>query len=193
MLHMRSFIAHPVNGFPLNFPDINNKPPMQKQPLTASQEDYLVAVYLICKEKQVARAKDIAKRLNVRASSVTNALRVLSSLGLINYAPYDLITITEPGLMAANEVVGRHEALNTFFVTVLGVEPAEAEQAACKMEHSIPKFIVDRLIQYAQYVKECSQSDVTWQSGFGYYCANNCMAEQCERPRLPGKQLPEKK
>lgn len=168
-------------------------PPMQKQTLTASQEDYLVAVHLICKEKQVARAKDIAKRLDVRASSVTNALRVLSSLGLINYAPYDLITMTEPGLKAANEVVGRHEALNTFFVTVLGVEPAEAEQAACKMEHTIPKSIVDRLIQYAQYVKKCSPREVTWQSGFGYYCANNCNAEQCERPQLPGKQPPELK
>lgn len=166
---------------------------MQKQPLTASQEDYLVAVYLICKEKQVARAKDIAKRLDVRASSVTNALRVLSSLGLINYAPYDLITMTEPGLKAAKEVVGRHKALNTFFVTVLGVDPTEAEQAACKMEHSIPKSIVDRLIQYAQYVKDCSRSDVTWKSGFGYYCANNCSVEQCERPQLAGKKPRKKK
>ncbi len=60
---------------------------MQKQSLTASQEDYLVAVYLICKKKQVARARDIAIRLDIRTSSVTNALRVLSSPGLINYTP----------------------------------------------------------------------------------------------------------
>jgi DtxR family transcriptional regulator, Mn-dependent transcriptional regulator len=156
---------------------------MKNERLTASQEDYLVAVYHICREKQVARAKDIAKRLDVRASSVTNALRVLSSLGLINYAPYDLITLTESGLTAAQEVVGRHEALNTFFITVLGVDPAEAQQAACKMEHTIPKSIVDRLIQYAQYVRDCSRSDVTWESGFGYYCTTNCPSAKCERPQ----------
>ncbi|MBM9535805.1 metal-dependent transcriptional regulator [Desulfobulbus alkaliphilus] len=166
---------------------------MLKQPLTASQEDYLVAVYLICKEKQVARAKDIARRLGVRASSVTNALRVLSSLDLINYAPYDLVTMTDTGLKAAKEVVGRHEALNNFFVTVLGVDQAEAEQAACKMEHSIPKSIVDRLIQYAQYVQDCPRSDVTWKSGFGYYCTSNCGAKQCERPQSPKKKPGRKK
>jgi Mn-dependent transcriptional regulator len=89
--------------------------------LSASQEDYLEAVYHIASEKKVARAKDIAKRLDVRASSVTNALRVLSSLGLINYAPYDLITLTDAGLTAAREIVGRHEALANFLVIVLGV------------------------------------------------------------------------
>jgi DtxR family Mn-dependent transcriptional regulator len=166
---------------------------MKKERLTASQEDYLVAVYHICREKQVARAKDIAKRLDVRASSVTNALRVLSSLGLINYAPYDLVTLTEPGLTAAQEVVDRHEALNTFFITVLGVDPAEAQQAACKMEHTIPKSIVDRLIQYAQYVRDCPRSDVTWEARFGYYCTTNCSAPpQCERPQAAKKKAPKK-
>ena len=166
---------------------------MKKERLTASQEDYLVAVYHICRENQVARAKNIAKRLDVRASSVTNALRVLSSLGLINYAPYDLITLTEFGVTAAQEVVDRHEALNTFLITVLGVDPAEAQQAACKMEHTIPKSIVDRLIQYSQYVRDCPRSDVTWEAEFGYYCTTNCSApSQCDRPHPAQKKAPKK-
>jgi len=154
------------------------KPHLQ---LSASQEDYLEAVYHIAKEKKVARAKDIAKRLDVRASSVTNALRILSSLGLINYAPYDLITLTEAGLNAAQEIVGRHEALSTFLVTVLGVDAVEADQAACKMEHSVPKSIVNRLIQYADYIAHCPRGGITWDSGFGYYCATGCAPGPCER------------
>ena len=47
---------------------------MKKQEtLTASQEDYLEAIFHIAAEKQAARAKDIAKKLNVKASSVTGA------------------------------------------------------------------------------------------------------------------------
>ncbi|MCI5132482.1 MAG: metal-dependent transcriptional regulator, partial [Candidatus Electrothrix sp. EH2] len=45
--------------------------------LTASQEDYLEAIYNIVDDKMAARAKDIAEYLAVRASSVTGALRTL--------------------------------------------------------------------------------------------------------------------
>ena len=157
----------------------------EKNRLSASQEDYLEAVYHIAREKKVARAKDIAKRLDVRASSVTNALRVLSSLGLINYAPYDLITLTEVGLVQAQEIVARHEALANFMVTVLGVDATEADQAACKMEHSVPKIIVDRFIQYADYIAHCPRGGITWDSGFGYYCKTGCEQEHCERLHPP--------
>ena len=52
---------------------------MDSAHLTPSQEDYLEAVYRISEEKKAARAKDIADRLNVRASSVTAALRTLAA------------------------------------------------------------------------------------------------------------------
>ena len=155
----------------------------KKKQLSASQEDYLEAVYHIAREKKVARAKDIAKRLNVRASSVTNALRTLSSLGLINYAPYDLITLTEAGLVQAEDIVARHEALANFMVQVLGVDADEADEAACKMEHSVPKSIVNRLIQYADYITHCPRGGITWESGFGYYCTTGCTPGGCERNR----------
>lgn len=147
---------------------------MIEHQLTASQEDYLEAVYHIVEEKRAARGKDIARRLNVKASSVTTALRLLSSYGLINYSPYDLVTLTDDGLEVAREIVSRHEALSNFLVSVLGVDTEEAEQAACKMEHAVPREIVDRLILYADYVKKCPRGGVNWNSGFGYYCHNDC-------------------
>ncbi|MGE4560084.1 MAG: metal-dependent transcriptional regulator [Desulfobulbus sp.] len=156
---------------------------IKKTRLSASQEDYLEAVYHIVCEKKVARAKDIAKRLNVRASSVTNALRVLSSRGLINYAPYDLITLTKDGLALAEDIASRHEALANFMITVLGVDSVEADEAACKMEHSVPKAILSRLIQYADYIAHCPRGGITWDSGFGYYCKTGCTAGECERTR----------
>ena len=154
---------------------------MDKLPLTSSQEDYLEAVFQISAEKQAARAKDIAQRLNVRASSVTTALRSLASLGLVNYAPYDLITLTPAGLDAARDIVGRHEALSSFFTSVLGITPVEADQAACKMEHTVPKLIVERLVKYADYIQHCPRGGITWDSGFGYYCKTGCTPQGCTR------------
>ena len=151
---------------------------MQKDvKLTASQEDYLEAIYQISAEKMAARAKDISKFLGVKASSVTGALKTLSGLGLVNYAPYDLITLTKNGKRKAKDIVHRHESLKRFLVNVLGVEAEEADDAACKMEHSVPKNIVNRFIKYAEYVERCPKGAITWESGFGYFCQHGCTRE----------------
>ena len=65
--------------------------------LSASLEDYLEAIYWATVEHGAARAKEIALRLGVRAASVTGALRTLAEKKFINYAPYELITLTEAG------------------------------------------------------------------------------------------------
>lgn len=147
--------------------------------LTASQEDYLEAIHQICEKKMAARAKDIADFLKVRASSVTGALRALSASGLVNYAPYDLITLTDKGKKVATEIVHRHSALKDFLTGVLGVDEKEADDAACKMEHSVPKTIVERLVQYADYIDQCPKGGITWETGFGYYCKVGCIDENC--------------
>ena len=158
---------------------------MAEQPieLTASQEDYLEAIYQISAKKMAARAKDISEHLGVRASSVTGALKTLSRMGLVNYAPYDLITLTDAGKAAAEDIVGRHEALGNFLVNVLGIDAEEADEAACKMEHSIPKKIMDRLTKYAEYVERCPTGGVRWDSGFGYYCQTGCDVKGVKCPR----------
>ncbi len=157
-----------------------------KNKLTASQEDYLEAIYHISAKKMAARAKDISVYLDVRASSVTGALRTLGKLGLVNYAPYDLITLTSEGKVVAEEIVRRHKALERFLVHVLGVEAKEADEAACRMEHAVPKAIVDRLIQYAEYIEDCPKSGITWESGFGYYCQHHGCAEKDCRHHVTG-------
>lgn len=149
--------------------------------LTASQEDYLEAIYNISEDKMAARAKDIAQLLRVKASSVTGALRTLGSMGLINYAPYDLITLTPEGRVVAEEIVHRHNALKKFLVDVLGVDSGEAEEAACRMEHSVPRAIVERMIKYSQYVDTCPKGGASWDSGFGYYCKHGCSERGCSR------------
>jgi DtxR family Mn-dependent transcriptional regulator len=149
--------------------------------LTASLEDYLEAIFHIITEKHAVRPKDIAKRLKVTNSSVTGALRALADKELINYSPYDVITLTPSGDMAAKDVVRRHEVLSDFFVNVLAVEKEDAEKAACEMEHSIPKVILERFIQFAEFVEVCPRGGAKWIAGFGYHCDYGHTLEKCER------------
>lgn len=148
--------------------------------LSASLEDYLEAIFHIVKDKKAVRAKDISKRLKVTASSVTGALRSLSERDLVNYAPYDVITLTQRGEKIAKDVVRRHEALRDFFVKVLMVEEQEADQAACRMEHAVPKTILERFIQFAEFVEVCPRGGAKWIAGFGYNCDHKGTQENCE-------------
>ncbi len=120
--------------------------------MSDSLEDYLEAIFHIEQAKQAARAKDIARRMNVKGSSVTGALQALARRKLINYSPYDLITLTEKGRKAAGDVVRRHTALRRFFIDVLDADPKEAESGACRMEHALPHGIMKRLIGFVEYL-----------------------------------------
>lgn len=143
---------------------------MPEQKLTASQEDYLEAIFHVVAEKRVARSKDLVQRLNVNSSSVTQALRSLSERGMIHYEPYGVVTLTERGEALARDVIRRHEALHTFFVDILHVEDPVAEDAACKMEHAMPRIIVERLVSFIDYTTRCPRGAADWVEGFGYFC-----------------------
>ncbi len=151
----------------------------KKEVLSPSQEDYLEAIFHIVSEKQAARAKDIANRLQVNNSSVTGALRILADKGFINYAPYDLITLTNKGIKLAEGIIRRHEALKDFFVKILLIDDEEAEKASCKMEHVISNKILDRLISFVEFVEICPRGGQEWLKGFRRYCENGDTSVRC--------------
>jgi DtxR family Mn-dependent transcriptional regulator len=143
-------------------------------------ENYLGVIYNIVSDKQAARSKDIAESLRVTAASVTSALRLLSDKGLINYAPYDIITLTRKGRQLAKEVAARHDALKNFFVKVLAVDESEAEEVAHKLEHPIPRKIMDRLIRFEEFAEKCPRAGDNWVKGFKHFCDKGGFAENCE-------------
>ncbi len=149
--------------------------------ISASLEDYLEAIFQIINDKQAARAKDIGKRLNVGRSSVTGALHALADRELINYAPYDVITLTDKGKAIAEDVVRRHEVLRDFFVKVLGVAQIEADEAACKMEHAISDTILERFVEFVELVERCPRGGSKWIKGLGHHCQSAKAAQHCEK------------
>ncbi|MBC8425182.1 metal-dependent transcriptional regulator [bacterium] len=151
----------------------------QKITLTASQEDYLEAIHHVITDNKVARSRDLVSRLGVNSSSVTQALRALSQKGLINYERYGVVTLTDAGEELAHDVIRRHEALREFFVRILLVDGETAETAACKMEHAMPRTIVDRLVQFIDYANRCPRGNADWVEGFGYFCRHPA-GEACE-------------
>ncbi|MEA3469833.1 MAG: metal-dependent transcriptional regulator [Thermodesulfobacteriota bacterium] len=147
--------------------------------LSASLEDYIEAIYHIITKKQVARSKDIATRLDVSRASVTEALRTLSKKGLINYAPYEPITLTTIGKTTAEDVIFRHNALKRFFIEVLAIDGNIAEEGACKIEHAAPPEVISRMISFIDFLQVCPRGGNELLQGFADYykrgkTRNNC-------------------
>ncbi len=152
---------------------IENLVMIKKNEISSSSEDYLEAIYLICREQGEARSKEIMQRLAVSGSSVTEALQVLARKGLVNYSPYEAITLTAKGEKIAKDVLHRHEALRNFFVEILGIDAKLADEGACKMEHVASREVVERLVKYTSYLQECKTKGCDKRFCFAEYLEKN--------------------
>ena len=152
----------------------------EKTDLSASLEDYIEAIYHIIEEKLVARSKEIAARLDVSRASVTEALRALSKKGLINYSPYEAITLTPKGKEVAEDVIFRHDALKRFFIEILTIEESIAEEGACKIEHAAPPEIIARMISFTEFMQVCPRGGDELIKGFADYCKRGKQEDNCE-------------
>lgn len=123
--------------------------------ISSALEDYLETIYLLVQEHGFARVKDIARARDVKAASVSIALRKLSDLDLVRYERREYIALTPRGEEAGRRVFTRHRLLSRFFEEVLGMTPQAAGQQACAMEHSLTDEAMDRMVRFFEFVGSC--------------------------------------
>jgi DtxR family Mn-dependent transcriptional regulator len=140
--------------------------------LSASLEDYLEAIHHLVEENRVARVRDISARMGVNMSSVTGALKQLSSYDLVHYEPYQVITLTEAGADRARQLVRRRTILKKFLVNVLSLDPAVAEDNAHRMEHAVDGETLERLVRFAEFIEHCPRGGREWVESFPTFCDN---------------------
>lgn len=121
-------------------------------------EDYLEAILQLTEEKRVARVSDIANAMGVQMPSVTGALKHLAQHGLVNYEPYQHVTLTAAGAEIARAMVRRHDVLKRFMSQVLALPEDIAEHDACGMEHALSDETLNRLIQFLEFIESCPRA-----------------------------------
>ena len=130
--------------------------------LTPSQEDYLETIYIESLKNGCAKVTDIAKLLDVKKASVTGALSCLSEKGLINYAPYAPITLTENGETEAKKILQRHEVMSLFLKKILYLSEEEAVLNACRMEHIMTEEMFERIKTFSCFIQDYCTKDKTF-------------------------------
>jgi DtxR family Mn-dependent transcriptional regulator len=147
--------------------------------LTASLEDYIEAILLLVRRGRVARVRDIARMIGVGMPSVTAALKTLSKRGLVNYDPYEVVTLTDRGREAAEDVSLRHATIRRFLTEVLGLSPGDAETNACRIEHAVDQSLLERLAALVEYMRRCPRVSRIRLADFGESCGGGLDAERC--------------
>lgn len=138
----------------------------RQKKLTRSLEDYLETIFFLIRDGRVARVRDIARNLKVGMPSVTAALKSLSRRKLVNYDPYEFVTLTDRGRELAEEISRRHYVIRRFLTGVLGLEPEAAEANACRMEHAVDSVLMDRLQRFVEFVQRCPRCGSSWVESF---------------------------
>jgi len=118
-------------------------------------EDYLETIFRLVSKNRFARVKDIASARDVRAASVSSALKRLADMGLVNYIQREYVTLTKTGEQEARRVYARHRLLMKFFHEILKMPSDSAEKEACAMEHSLSKEGMDRLVRFFEFLTVC--------------------------------------
>ena len=116
--------------------------------LTPSLEDYLEAVYNLCRKEDHAHVTDIAAKLSLSKPSVHRAMTQLREAGMIRQEPYGQVTLTGEGAERAASIARRHGLVKRFLHEVLGLDEALADDEACKVEHAISRETADRLAEW---------------------------------------------
>ena len=112
--------------------------------LHPSGEDYLEAILLLQKEKEMVRSVDVARHMEVTKPSVCVAVNTLKDGGFLIMDENHFLHLTDIGREVAEKIYERH----CFFTEQLiaaGVDPETAEADACRIEHVISETSFEKL------------------------------------------------
>ncbi|MDI9394306.1 MAG: metal-dependent transcriptional regulator [Euryarchaeota archaeon] len=119
-------------------------------------EEYLETIlYLIMKNQSPAKTKQIAEELNVSSPSVTEMIKKLDSMGLVEYKPYQGVELTKKGADEAVRIKRKHRVLETFLAEVLNFDRKEAHREACELEHAVSDSVLEKLYDFLGNPEYC--------------------------------------
>lgn len=113
---------------------------------SSSIEDYVKVIYSFTEwQDKPITSSQLAQRLGVANSSVSEMVRKLKDQGLVDHKPYSAITLTRDGVRLALSMVRRHRLIETYLVQQLGYSWDEVHDEAEQLEHAVSDTFIERM------------------------------------------------
>jgi DtxR family Mn-dependent transcriptional regulator len=112
---------------------------------SATAEDYLKAIFHLCREHGTAGTSAVAGRLGLTAGTVTGMLKRLAERGLVDHVRYGGARLTADGEREALRLIRRHRLIELFLVERLGYGWDRVHAEAERLEHAVSDELVERM------------------------------------------------
>jgi DtxR family Mn-dependent transcriptional regulator len=122
--------------------------------ISQSSQDYLKTIYKLTHgQNPVASVTTslIAEHRAVAPASVTNMLKKLAAMKLVEHTPYQGVVLTSTGKRIALEVLRHHRLLELYLSEVLGFDLDKVDEEADRLEHVISEEFEDKIDRMLGY------------------------------------------
>lgn len=102
---------------------------------TIEKENYLKALYKLEEKNNEITVTAISDYFKVSKSTVSNMLKKLVVMGLVNTKPYRPIVLTKLGKTKAIEIISKHRLIELYLVNKMNFKLDEVHEIAEEIEH----------------------------------------------------------
>ncbi|MFL2611831.1 MAG: metal-dependent transcriptional regulator [Flavobacteriaceae bacterium] len=102
---------------------------------TKEKEHYIKEIYKLLEDNKKVSVSSLSTTLGVSKSSVSNMLKKLVKMGLVNTAPYQPIILTQKGKTLSEKIVAKHRLIESFLVEIMEFKPSQVHIIAEEIEH----------------------------------------------------------
>ena len=113
--------------------------------INPAESETLKSVYRLAGPEGVARSGDLAEALAISPAAVTARLKKLDERGFLEHRPYQGVSLTKAGRLAAVAAIRRHRIVERFLSDMLGYAWDQADRLAVTFEHALPSEVVQRM------------------------------------------------
>ena len=102
---------------------------------TIEKENYLKSIYKLQEKKEDITVTALSIIFKVSKSTVSNMLKKLVKMGLVNTSPYKPIKLTSVGRKKAVEIISKHRLIELYLVKEMNFKIDEVHDIAEEIEH----------------------------------------------------------
>ena len=122
-----------------------------KARISPTREDYIRAIYLLQERGEEAGIVEIAKRLHLSKSTVSERIKGLTTDGLTLSKPYSTISLTKQGLALGRKMTYKHRLIEVFLHQTLQLPKELVHEEAERLEHAFSDKAIELLDTFLKH------------------------------------------
>lgn len=125
--------------------------PVVKKSVSATKEDYVRAIYLLQESGEDPGILQIAKRLDLSKSTVSERIKELTTIGLTISKPYSTVSLTPQGKALGKKMTYKHRLIEVFLHQTLKLPKDKIHQEAERLEHAFSDEAIKHLDSFLKH------------------------------------------